>query len=79
MEKNDPKVVNAWCMYDWANSAYNLTITTAIFPIYFSSVAPKSISILGIAKDNPVVYSYALSLSFLFGGFLWPRLSGIDA
>jgi UMF1 family MFS transporter len=41
MEKNNPKVINAWCLYDWANSAYNLTITTAIFPIYFSSVAPK--------------------------------------
>jgi UMF1 family MFS transporter len=77
MEKNNPKVVNAWCMYDWANSAYNLTITTAIFPIYFSSVAPKSISILGITKDNSVVYSYALSLSFLIVCFLSPLLSGI--
>lgn len=77
MEKNNPRVINAWCMYDWANSAYNLTITTAIFPIYFSSVAPKSINFLGFTKDNSVVYSYALSLSFLIVCFLSPLLSGI--
>jgi UMF1 family MFS transporter len=63
MEKNNPKVINAWCLYDWANSAYNLTITTAIFPIYFSSVAPKSIRFLGVTKDNSVIYTYSLSLA----------------
>ena len=26
-------------MYDWANSAFMVTIVTAVFPIYFSSVA----------------------------------------
>jgi len=77
MEKNNPKVINAWCMYDWANSAYNLTITTAIFPIYFSSVAPASIHFLGVTKDNSVVYTYSLSLSFLIVCFLSPFLSGI--
>lgn len=35
---NQPKVIRAWCFYDWANSVYNLCITTAIFPIYYSSV-----------------------------------------
>lgn len=77
MEKNNPKVINAWCLYDWANSAYNLTITTAIFPIYFSSVAPKSIRFLGVTKDNSVMYTYSLSLSFLIVCFLSPFLSGI--
>ena len=36
--KNQPKVIRAWCFYDWANSVYNLCITTAIFPIYYSGV-----------------------------------------
>jgi MFS transporter, UMF1 family len=29
----------AWAMYDWANSAVQCTIITAVFPIYFASVA----------------------------------------
>jgi UMF1 family MFS transporter len=37
--KNQASVIKAWCMYDWANSVYNLCITTAIFPIYYSSLA----------------------------------------
>jgi UMF1 family MFS transporter len=31
--------LRAWAMYDWANSAFVTTIITAVFPIYFSSVA----------------------------------------
>ena len=30
--KGDPKVVRAWVMYDWANSVYQLTISSTIFP-----------------------------------------------
>ena len=38
MSQASRKVVNAWCLYDWANSAYNLVITTTIFPTYFEAV-----------------------------------------
>ena len=31
--------LRAWAMYDWANSAMVCTISTAIFPIYYSKVA----------------------------------------
>ena len=31
----------SWVLYDWANSAYSIIITTAIFPIYFKNVAAK--------------------------------------
>jgi MFS-type transporter involved in bile tolerance (Atg22 family) len=31
--------IRAWAMYDWANSAFATTIITAIFPVYFTSVA----------------------------------------
>ncbi len=33
------KLEKSWALYDWANSAYTLTITTAIFPLYFKSIA----------------------------------------
>src|SRR5262245_18673943 len=31
--------IRAWAMYDWANSAFATTIITAVFPVYFTSVA----------------------------------------
>ena len=34
-----PSEQRAWAMYDWANSAFQCTIITAVFPIYFASVA----------------------------------------
>ena len=34
--KNNPKIMRAWAVYDWANSVYSLVITSTIFPIYYS-------------------------------------------
>ena len=31
--------LRAWAMYDLANSAFATTVITAIFPVYFTSVA----------------------------------------
>jgi MFS transporter, UMF1 family len=31
--------VQAWALYDWANSAFVTTVIAAVFPVYFSSVA----------------------------------------
>ncbi len=38
VEKSDKKVVRGWVFYDWANSVYNLVISSAIFPIYYNTV-----------------------------------------
>ena len=64
--KSQSNVVNAWCMYDWANSVYSLVITTAIFPLYYNSVTTTSenndiVSFFGIEIVNSVLYSYSLS------------------
>lgn len=34
--KNNPKIMRAWAVYDWANSVYSLVITSTIFPIYYA-------------------------------------------
>lgn len=34
--KNNPQIMRAWAIYDWANSVYSLVITSTIFPIYYS-------------------------------------------
>jgi UMF1 family MFS transporter len=35
----DRPSVRAWALYDWANSAFTTTVITAVFPVYFTSVA----------------------------------------
>lgn len=82
MQKNDKKVINAWCMYDWANSVYSLVITTTIFPIYYNAVTKNAfgselVSFFGIKITNTVLYSYSLSFSFLLVAVLSPLLAGI--
>lgn len=38
MEKGDKKIIRGWVFYDWANSVYNLVISSAIFPIFYDNV-----------------------------------------
>lgn len=75
--KNIKKITNAWCMYDWANSVYPLTITSAIFPIYWNSQTKAGVEIFGMHLSNTVLYSYSLSLAFLVIALVNPILSGI--
>lgn len=35
------KEEKSWILYDWANSAYSMTITSTILPIYFKLVAEQ--------------------------------------
>jgi len=79
---NNKKVVNAWCMFDWANSVYSLVITSAIFPTYYNSVTQRAdgsdiVDFFGFEIVNSVLYSYALSFSFLVVAAILPLLSGI--
>lgn len=38
MEKGNKKIIRGWVFYDWANSVYNLVISSAIFPIFYDNV-----------------------------------------
>lgn len=75
--KNNRRITNAWCMYDWANSVYPLTITSAIFPIYWNSQTKEGVDFLGMHLSNTVLYSFCLSLAFLVIAVINPILSGI--
>lgn len=82
MNRNNKTSINAWCMYDWANSVYSLVITTAIFPIYYSEVTKNAfdseiVSFFGIEISHTVLYPYSLSCSYLLIAILSPLLSGI--
>lgn len=41
MIKGDKKIIRGWVMYDWANSVYNLVISSAIFPIFYDNITTK--------------------------------------
>jgi UMF1 family MFS transporter len=41
IKKGDKKTIRGWVMYDWANSVYNLVISSAIFPIFYDNVTTK--------------------------------------
>lgn len=77
---NDAKTVRAWYMYDWANSAYNLVITTTFFPIYFvaiTGVYQDKIPFLGRTFKATPLYNYATAFAYLAIGILLPILSSI--
>jgi UMF1 family MFS transporter len=84
MQTAPKKTINAWAMYDWANSAYNLVITSTIFPAYYEAVTGDDnektvdqVSFLGREFVNTSLYNYALAFAFLVVAFLSPLLSSI--
>lgn len=74
------KIQWAWTMYDWANSVHSLSIATALFPIYWSSITGGEtgiVTLLGFSFKSSSLYAYSLSFAFLFIALLNPLLSGI--
>lgn len=78
---NNKKTVQAWWMYDWANSVYNLVITSTFFPIYFLGVTKaafgENVPFLGRTFKNSALYDYTLASSYLTMALLLPILSSI--
>ena len=64
----------SWALYDWGNSAYSMTITSTILPIYFKMVAENS----GMTSSNSTaVWGYTISISTLFVSLIAPVLGTI--
>ncbi len=74
---NDKRVINAWALFDWANSAFALVITVAIFPAYYIAVTDDTVRFLGFELSNSAMYAYAISASYLIIALFSPLLSGI--
>ncbi len=84
--KTAPKrVINGWAMYDWANSVYNLVITSTIFPAYYEAVtgdgndatSHDTVHLFGREFVNTSLYNYALGIAFLIVAIMSPLLSSI--
>jgi MFS transporter, UMF1 family len=77
LQKNDSKTIGAWTMYDWANSAFSLVITSTIFPIYYTDIAGSAVSFFGYSLDSSALFSFSISFSFLFIAIINPLLTAI--
>lgn len=82
MSLPNKKVINGWAMYDWANSVYNLVITTTFFPLYYIGVTharypDDNVPFLGMTLKNSVLFDYALSFAYLLIVLSLPILSSI--
>lgn len=85
--KGSKKLLNAWAFYDWANSVYNLVISSAVFPIFYGAltlvkdaegnVISDRVHFLGTDFNNDTLISYVTAAAFLVVSFLSPLLSGI--
>lgn len=71
-------------MYDWANSVYNLVITTTFFPIYFLAVTNRpewhhgeAVPFLGGTFRNSSLYDYCLAFAYFIVAITYPILTSI--
>jgi len=81
-EKNNPKTIRAWAMFDWANSAYNLVITTTVFPAYYVAITTNAangnrVNFFGYSFINTALTDYALAAAYMVMVLLLPILSSI--
>lgn len=73
----------SWCLYDWANSVYNLVITSTVFPAYYIAITRNEgsgddvVSFFGWEVINSALLNYAIAFAYLIIAFLSPILSSV--
>jgi UMF1 family MFS transporter len=84
--RSSKSVHRAWSMYDWANSAYNLVITSTIFPAYYNAITTTTrdgvivsdkISFFGLSIKNTTLFDYSIASAYLIIATISPILSSI--
>jgi UMF1 family MFS transporter len=62
--------IRAWTMYDWANSAFLTVVVTAVFPIYYRSVAAEGLT----ATQATGRFGLATTLALVIAALIAPPL-----
>ena len=79
--RGNNQVIRAWTVFDWANSVYQLSITSAILPAYYAAVAQGDahgmVHFFGWEVLNTSLYAWTVSASFLLVAFFSPLLASI--
>ena len=81
-EPRRKKAIFAWCMYDWANSAFATSILAAVLPVYFASIVPeKGIMVqfgpLSFKTTAGGLWAYGISFSLLLTALSAPILGAV--
>jgi UMF1 family MFS transporter len=62
--------LRAWATYDWANSPFQSTIITAVFPIFFADVAAAGLSPAETTARFAWATTIAVAITAVIGPFL---------
>jgi MFS transporter, UMF1 family len=65
--------LRAWAMYDWANSAFQTTVITAVFPRFFADYAAAGMS----STDATQRFAWASTIAAVIVAVLGPVLGAI--
>lgn len=81
-QKNNKQTIRSWAFFDWANSAYNLVITSTIFPAYYTIITTTQeygdqVSFFGLSFTNTALSNYALAFAYLIMVIMMPILTSI--
>jgi UMF1 family MFS transporter len=72
--KRFTKEENSWVFYDWANSAYSIIISTAVFPLFYKAAATNA----GVSPVNSTAYlGYTIAIATFILAMLGPILGTI--
>jgi UMF1 family MFS transporter len=68
------RTIDAWCMYDWANSAFATTVMAALFPPFFRSLARHA----GLGESAATAWwGYTTAAALLVAALVGPALGAI--
>lgn len=73
-EKRHRRIVNAWCLYDWANSAFATTIMAAVLPTFYVEIAKGT---LGSETRATSHWGFTNSIALLLTAVLAPVLGAV--
>ena len=78
LKKNDPKTVFGWCMYDWANSAYQMAIVS-LLPVYFTGtvVGTSGVTLLGTHFHPDSLWAFMIGFADVLAFLAAPVLGAM--
>lgn len=76
--KEDPRVIRAWCMYDWSTSGYQVTTASALLPVFFvQQIAPEGVTVWGQHFPATALWGFGIGLAAFFVFLMAPVLGAI--
>ena len=74
----DSRAKSAWCLYDWANSAFATVVLAAVLPVYFAAISPAEGILLGTRLvPATAVWGYTVATSMLLVALVAPALGNL--